>query len=85
MGMQDIINERKSNRFRFEILDDDALIYSHQYDGMRLSDIFIINSSYIDWILGYDNGDEGLKMIAQGIKDNYERTSESIDREIALK
>jgi hypothetical protein len=87
MGMQDLIKDRqaKPEGFRFELIDDDAIIFNGNYNGMRLSDIFIINPSYLDYILGYKNADPGLKMIAQSIKDNYETTSIDIDREIALR
>lgn len=83
--MKEVIqNRKKHNRFIFEIRDDDALMLSGQYRNMFLSDIFIINPGYLDWIINFDKADPGLKMVCKMIKKNFEITRSSISREIAL-
>lgn len=85
MDLKTVIKNRKNkNSFSFKIVNEDAVILTGRYKDMYLSDIFIVNPYYLDWIINFKGGDEELKMVAKSIKNKYKFSEESINREIAL-
>ena len=77
-------DSHKKTELIFDMLDDDVIMKSGHYKGMKLSDIYIIFPEYINFIINYDNADKALKMIAKQIRDDANLFNENISREIAL-
>ena len=76
--------EHQPTYLRYDLVDDDAIMRGGRYDGMLLSDIFIVFPGYVDFIIDYPHTDEGLKLIAKEIKERYHMYEDSIRREISL-
>ena len=78
--------KNKSKKFKFEMLEDGdvKIISGNRFEGMLLSDIFVVDPGYIDWLIKAKYVDKGLKMSAMQLKSDANINSESISRQIAL-
>ena len=82
-SVQEYLKSTVKSRLRYEVCEDgDAKIYYQQYNGMLLSDIFLVNPGMIEWLLSSDKTDMTLRQIAQQIKDDYLKFAPDVQRKI---
>ena len=62
----------------------DAIIRSYKYTGIRLSDIFIFDPGFLQFLIKSDKVDDELKSIAQEVVSNQSTGMDSIDVKLAL-
>jgi len=83
----DLIRERqrklKQTRIEFEELEDgDCLVTNGKYKNMKLSDVFIVNPAFIEWLIDDDRFPVGARMCARTLKEESVSFSGSVMREI---
>ena len=79
-------SKNPSSRINFQPLNDgDALLLSGRYKNMKLSDVYVIDPNFFEWLIKDDRIDESLKYIAASIRKDTNIFTDNISREIALK
>lgn len=82
-SIQEYFSLKPNSWFKYEVCEDgDAKIFYQQYNGMLLSDIFLVNPGMIDWLITSEKTDKTLRMIAQQIKNDYQKFVPDVQRKI---
>jgi hypothetical protein len=85
-SIQQYKQKKEDQKVRFEELPDgDAVILSGRYSGMKLTDILIANSNFVNWLIHDHSIHRALRMIARSIKEDSEVFADGISREIVMK
>ena len=82
-SIQQCRKKLRQSKIDFEELNDgDYLVLNGQYRGMKLSDVFVVNPAFIQWLIDDERFDDGVRMAANTIKSDSLVFSGSIMREI---